>query len=56
MPTRDGFIDVYRSSDGGKTEIPAHWLEHKILGKGFRRTPLQKKADAEQSAAEPAKK
>lgn len=39
------FVDAYSSTTGNKRRVPAHWLEHDVLGKRWRKTPLQKVAD-----------
>lgn len=39
------FIDAY-NSNGKKQVIPAAWLDHPVLGKGFTKTP-PRKADRE---------
>jgi hypothetical protein len=44
-------IDVYRKRDGKKVRVPAHWMEHRVLSKPFRKTPLQKAADRAEAAA-----
>jgi hypothetical protein len=44
------FITVYQVKDGKKRDVPAHWMEHPELKKGFRKTPLTKAAEANQSS------
>lgn len=44
------FVWAYSSTTGRKARIPAHWLEHKTLSKGWRKTPLQKAADTKTPA------
>lgn len=38
-------VNVYRKSDGKKVLVPEHWIGHPVLGKPFRKTPLQRAAD-----------
>jgi hypothetical protein len=45
----DGFVDAYSKRTGKKVRIPAHFLGHPVLGKGFNKTPRQKAADAQAS-------
>lgn len=50
------FVTVYSKTTGQKQRVPEHWLDHKVLGADFRKTPVQKDADqAEASAAAPTK-
>lgn len=44
------FINAYSSTTGKKTRIPAAWLDHKVLSRGFRKTPLQKAAETKKAA------
>lgn len=44
------FTNAYNSTTGEKVRIPAAWLDHPKLSKGFRKTPLQKAADTKQAA------
>lgn len=38
--------DAYRKETGDKVRIPEHWLEHRLLGAPFAKTPTQKARDA----------
>lgn len=38
-------IDAYRKDNGKKVRIPAHYLEHPVLGKPFAKTPSQRARD-----------
>lgn len=40
------FVTVYDSETGEKRQVPAHWPDHKVLGKGLRKTPPPQKATA----------
>jgi hypothetical protein len=42
----DGFVNAYSTTTGDKHRIPAHWVDHPVLGKGFRKTPKQNARDA----------
>lgn len=44
------FVPAYRIDTGEKVRIPAHWLDHPVLGKPFRLTP---KASATRAVAAP---
>ncbi|MBE7701267.1 hypothetical protein H9623_13280 [Oerskovia sp. Sa1BUA8] len=44
-------IDAYRKDTGAKTQIPAHWIGHPVLGKPFSKTPRQKAEDQAAQAA-----
>lgn len=49
------FTNVYNSTTGQKARIPARWMEHPKLSRGFRKTPLQKVAEqAAEKQADPA--
>lgn len=39
------FVTVYAKSTGKKQRIPAHWIDHPVLGKDFALTPSQKAKD-----------
>lgn len=39
------FVPVYSKTTGLKHRVPEHWLDHPVLGKGFRKTPLQRDRD-----------
>lgn len=38
-------INAYRRDTGEKVLIPERWIGHRVLGKPFRKTPLQRAAD-----------
>lgn len=37
----DGFVTAYSKTTGTPHRIPADWLDHPVLGAGFRKTPRQ---------------
>lgn len=41
------FVDAYSTTTGRKARIPAHWLEHKKLRAGWRKTPLSESRAAD---------
>lgn len=43
MSVFDGKHVIAVNANGDKQEIPAHWLDHPVLGKGFTKTPSQKR-------------
>lgn len=43
----DGFVAAYDRTTGRKLSVPPHWLEHKVLGRNLRKTPLAEKAQRE---------
>ena len=55
MHITDGFIDVYRSDTGEKTQVPAHYMDHPILSKPFRKTPKQRAEESPKAPEQPAK-
>lgn len=42
----EGFVEAYAKTTGDKQVIPAHWLDHPVLGKNFSRTPSAKAREA----------
>lgn len=34
------FVTAYSKTTGRKQVVPAHWLDHKVLGRNIRKTPL----------------
>lgn len=34
-----GMVPAYRKDTGEKVYVPEHWLDHRTLGKPFRKTP-----------------
>ena len=51
----DGFIDVYRSDTGEKMQVPAHYMDHPILSKLFRKTPKQRAEESPKPPEQPVK-
>lgn len=49
-------IAVYSSATGEKQYVPEHWMDHPVLSKGLRKTPLQKQAETQKSATSGEKK
>lgn len=51
------FVEVYAKATGRKQIVPATWLNHPVLGREIRKTPLsesqQRKADATVAKANP---
>lgn len=43
------FVDAYSTATGRKQRVPAHYLDHPVLGKGLAKTPRIK---AREKAAE----
>ena len=52
MPTEEEapMALVYRKDNGERVQVPDHWMDHKILSKPFRKTPLPGKAEDTQKA------
>ena len=44
-------VTAYRKKTGEKVRVPAHWLDHKVLGKPFTKNP-PKSASAPAAAAQ----
>lgn len=44
------FIEAYVSATGEKQRVPEHWIDHPVLWKGLRRTPLTKRAESSTSS------
>ena len=38
------FVWAYSTSTGRKARVPAHYLDHPVIGKWWRKTPLSQKA------------
>lgn len=51
MPDLTEFVEVYSSTTGAKQSVPSHYLDHPVLSKGIRKTPLQKAADTPKTPA-----
>ena len=45
------FVAAFDKSTGRKHSVPEHWLDHPVLGKGLRKTPLTQKAEREAEKA-----
>ncbi|MCL8026312.1 hypothetical protein [Nocardioides bruguierae] len=39
------FIWVYRKDNGEKQRVPAHWMDHRVLSRPFRKTPKTRAAE-----------
>lgn len=46
----DKFVDAYSKATGRKHRVPAHFLDHPVLGKGLAKTP---RIQAREKAATP---
>lgn len=51
------FVEVFAKATGRKQHVPETWLDHPVLGRDIRKTPLsesqQRKADAALAKANP---
>lgn len=45
------FVDAYSKTTGKKQRVPAYFLDHPVLGKNLRKTPLQTKREPPASSA-----
>lgn len=45
------FISVYSKTTGRKQDVPEHWLDHPVLGRDFRKTPLSQQQQRAVDAA-----
>ena len=43
-------VKVYRKDTGEMSWVPEHWMEHPLLSKPFRKTPTQKRSEAQAEA------
>lgn len=41
----NGFVTAYSKNTGRKVRVPAHFLDHPVLGKDLRKTPSQRKRE-----------
>lgn len=41
------WTEVYSSATGDKQVVPSRWLDHRVLSKGIRKTPLSKSRESQ---------
>ena len=41
-----GFVEAYVSATGEKVRVPERWVDHPVLWRGLRKTPLSKAREA----------
>lgn len=52
-PFDGSFVDAYSKTTGRKQSIPAHFLDHPVLGAGFAKAPTAKARELAASSTEP---
>jgi len=45
------FVEVYAKATGRKQNVPESWLDHPVLGRDIRKTPLSEKQQRQAEAA-----
>jgi hypothetical protein len=53
-PGTPEFIEVYAKETGEKHSVPAEWVDHPVLFKPFRKTPLTRKGEESEATNQPA--